>query len=651
MDTLFRNIIRLTFWATILVILAGTAQRMASAGVGCPSGLGCGEAGIGVVQESLQSWSASFGMAHRALGGCAGLLILLSSVLAFVVPAGRSAGVRIQLGLVLILAGLQAYIGMNLTQWSAMPLVMVAHLVTGFVIVALLNRTLASFSPKASPKAPAPVLLFLARTSEFLLLLVVFLGGWVSATGAGLACPDFPTCRGVPFPDADYSGLIRGLFDPQVDPRVLLAPTALAGLHVLHRTLGGLLLIVLTALSFGVTSNPKVPALSRTGLGLNVLVFLTVATAFALVQRHLPVALGVFHVFLSIITLIWVGRIRQGLIGSVASSPVIEVTDDARATPVTPSVSETATGSVAERLRSQLGKTRGGLMSFLQGRGAVDRAFMDDLEAQLLMADLGVTATQEIIAHLSENLERQELSDRETLRTRLRAHLRDLILPVSQPLEVPADIRPYVILVVGVNGVGKTTTIGKLAKRLQQRGLSVMLAAGDTFRAAAVEQLEAWGERNEVPVIAQHTGADSASVIYDALEAAKARKVDVLIADTAGRLHNKSNLMEELSKVKRIMARLDASAPHEVLLVLDGGTGQNAVNQARQFHEAVGLTGLVLTKLDGTAKGGVLFALARQLGIPIRFIGIGEGIDDLRDFDADEFIAALFDVESSVTLH
>ena len=226
---------------------------------------------------------------------------------------------------------------------------------------------------------------------------------------------------------------------------------------------------------------------------------------------------------------------------------------------------------------------------------------MDDLEAQLLMADLGVTATQEIIAHLSENLERQELSDRETLRTRLRAHLRDLILPVSQPLEVPADIRPYVILVVGVNGVGKTTTIGKLAKRLQQRGLSVMLAAGDTFRAAAVEQLEAWGERNQVPVIAQHTGADSASVIYDALEAAKARKVDVLIADTAGRLHNKSNLMEELSKVKRIMARLDASAPHEVLLVLDGGTGQNAVNQARQFHEAVGLTGLVLTKLDGTA--------------------------------------------------
>lgn len=651
MDTLFRNIIRLAFWATLLVILAGTAQRMASAGVGCPLGLGCGEAGVGGIQESLQSWSGMLGMAHRALGGTAALLILLASILAFVVPIGKRAGLRKLLGLVLILAGGQAYVGIHMSQWSAIPLVVVGHLVTGFVIVALLNRTLGAISPEAPPKAPAPVLLSLARACEFLLLLVVFLGGWVSAMGAGLACPDFPTCRGVALPEADYAALILGLFDPQVDPRVLLAPNALAALHVLHRALGGLLLILLTVLSFGVTSNPKVPALSRMGLGLNVLVFLTVATAFALVQRHLPVALGVLHVFLSLLTLIGVGRIRHGLIVSVGSSPEIEGAAAPHPSPVSPGISEAPAGSVAGRLRSQLGKTRGGLMGFLQGRGAVDRAFMDDLEAQLLMADLGVTATQEIIAHLSENLEREELSNRETLRARLRSHLRDLILPVSQPLEIPAEIRPYVILVVGVNGVGKTTTIGKLAKRLQQRGLSVMLAAGDTFRAAAVEQLEAWGARNDVPVIAQHTGADSASVIYDALEAAKARKVDVLIADTAGRLHNKSNLMEELSKVKRIMARLDASAPHEVLLVLDGGTGQNAVNQARQFHEAVGLTGLVLTKLDGTAKGGVLFALARQFGIPIRFIGIGEGIDDLRDFDADEFIAALFDEEASATLH
>lgn len=649
METLFRNIIRLAFWATLILILAGTAQRMASAGVGCPLGLGCAEAGVGSIQESLQSWTGYLGMAHQALGGLAGLLILLAFGLAFAVPTGRPA--RIPMVLVFLLASIQAYVGMHLTQWSGIPLVMVGHLVTGFVIIALLGRADLALSPKVSPKAPAPILLFVARSCEFLILLVVFLGGWVSATGAGLACPDFPTCRGVPLPDADYSALIKGLFDPAVDPRVLLAPAALAALHVLHRSLGGVLLILLTGLSFGVTSNPKVPALSRIGLGLNGLIFLTVATAFALVQRHLPIALGVLHVLISIITLVWVGRIRQGLVVSDDFSPVIEGASESRPSPALPGDAGTATGSVTGRLRSQLGKTRGGLMGFLQGKGAIDRAFMEDLEAQLLMADLGVTATQDIIAHLSENLERQELADRETLRSRLRAHLRDLIMPVSQPLEVPANVRPYVILVVGVNGVGKTTTIGKLAKRLQQRGLSVMLAAGDTFRAAAVEQLEAWGQRNDVPVIAQHTGADSASVIFDALEAAKARKVDVLIADTAGRLHNKSNLMEELSKVKRIMARLDPSAPHEVLLVLDGGTGQNAVNQARQFHEAVGLTGLVLTKLDGTAKGGVLFALARQFGIPIRFIGIGEGIDDLRDFDADEFIAALFDDEPATTFH
>jgi len=239
MDTLFRNTLRLAFWAMILLILAGTAQRMTSAGVGCPWGLGCDASGIGVIQESLQSWSGPLGLAHRSLGGIAGLLILLAAVLAFVVPVGRSAGVRIGLGLVLILAGAQGYIGIHLSDWSAIPLVMVAHLVAGFVIVSLLNRTLLGISAKASPHAPTPFLLFLARISEWLILLVVFLGGWVSATGAGLACPDFPTCRGVSLPDADYSALIRGLFDPQVDPRVLLAPSALAGLHVLHRTLGG----------------------------------------------------------------------------------------------------------------------------------------------------------------------------------------------------------------------------------------------------------------------------------------------------------------------------------------------------------------------------------------------------------------------------
>jgi fused signal recognition particle receptor len=239
-------------------------------------------------------------------------------------------------------------------------------------------------------------------------------------------------------------------------------------------------------------------------------------------------------------------------------------------------------------------------------------------------------------------LERDQLRDGEALRDALKQNLYDMLQPCSHPLTIPQQEGPYVILVVGVNGAGKTTSIGKLAHRLQAQGHSVMLAAGDTFRAAAVEQLQTWGERNNVQVVAQHTGADSASVIFDALQSAKGKGIDVLIADTAGRLHTKSNLMEELAKIKRIMAKLDENAPHEVLLILDAGTGQNALSQAKQFNQAVNLTGLALTKLDGTAKGGIIFALANQLHIPIRFVGVGEAIEDLQDFDARTFVDALF---------
>lgn len=284
-----------------------------------------------------------------------------------------------------------------------------------------------------------------------------------------------------------------------------------------------------------------------------------------------------------------------------------------------------------------------GLGNLFLGRKTIDDDLFEELETQLLIADVGMDATTEIIDKLTQKVARKQLNDGDALYAALREELAALLKPVEQPLEVDAAAEPYVILVVGVNGVGKTTTIGKLAKRFQNQGKKVMLAAGDTFRAAAVEQLQVWGERNQVPVIAQHTGADSASIIYDALQAAKSRKIDVIIADTAGRLHNKSNLMEELSKVKRVMAKLDASAPHEVLLVLDAGTGQNAINQAEQFRDAAGVTGIALTKLDGTAKGGVIFALSKKLGLPIRFIGVGEGIDDLQPFAADAFVSALFD--------
>lgn len=283
-----------------------------------------------------------------------------------------------------------------------------------------------------------------------------------------------------------------------------------------------------------------------------------------------------------------------------------------------------------------------GLGNLFLGRKTIDEELFEELETQLLLADVGMDATSEIIDNLTARVARKQLNDADALYKALRELLADLLRPAEQALVVDATKAPYVILVVGVNGVGKTTTIGKLAKRLQNEGKKVMLAAGDTFRAAAVEQLQVWGERNNVPVIAQHTGADSASVIYDALNAAKARGIDVVIADTAGRLHNKSHLMEELAKVKRVMAKVDGSAPHEVLLVLDAGTGQNAVNQAEQFRDSAGVTGLVLTKLDGTAKGGVIFALSKKFGLPVRFIGVGESVDDLQPFAAEPFIKALF---------
>ncbi|HYQ39150.1 MAG TPA: signal recognition particle-docking protein FtsY [Pseudomonas sp.] len=298
------------------------------------------------------------------------------------------------------------------------------------------------------------------------------------------------------------------------------------------------------------------------------------------------------------------------------------------------------------RLRAGLAKTSAsigeGMASLFLGKKAIDDDLLDELETRLLTADVGVEATTAIMQNLTKRVSRKELADSDALYQALQEELTAILRPVEQPLAIEVGRKPYVILVVGVNGAGKTTTIGKLAKKLQDEGKKVMLAAGDTFRAAAVEQLQVWGERNKIPVIAQHTGADSASVIFDAVQAAQARGIDVLIADTAGRLHTKDNLMEELKKVRRVIGKLDDSAPHETLLVLDAGTGQNALSQARLFHQAVGLSGLALTKLDGTAKGGVIFALAKQLPTPIRYVGVGEGIDDLRPFEAEAFVKALF---------
>ena len=323
----------------------------------------------------------------------------------------------------------------------------------------------------------------------------------------------------------------------------------------------------------------------------------------------------------------------------VVAEPVAVVAE-----PVAAPAETSKTGFFA-RLKQGLSKTSAsigeGMASLFLGKKIIDDELLEDIETRLLTADVGVEATAVIIQSLTQKVARKQLTDADALYKSLQAELAAMLKPVEAPLVI-TEKKPFVILVVGVNGAGKTTTIGKLAKKLQLEGKKVMLAAGDTFRAAAVEQLQVWGERNKIPVIAQHTGADSASVIFDAVQAAKARGIDVLIADTAGRLHTKDNLMEELKKVRRVIGKLDPSAPHEVLLVLDAGTGQNAINQTRQFNQAVELTGLALTKLDGTAKGGVIFALAKQFGLPIRYIGVGEGIDDLRTFAADDFVKALF---------
>jgi fused signal recognition particle receptor len=329
----------------------------------------------------------------------------------------------------------------------------------------------------------------------------------------------------------------------------------------------------------------------------------------------------------------------------LTETPEFHASETPERTSETPEAEPAPAGGLFSRLKQGLSRTSSklteGFANLLLGRKSIDDDLLEELETQLITADLGVEATSEIIKNLTDGVARKQLNDVETLFRTMRDDMVTLLRPSQSALTLPDQEGPFVILMVGINGVGKTTTIVKLAKQFQQQGKKVMLAAGDTFRAAAVEQLQIWGERNQIPVIAQPTGADSASVVYDAFQAAKARQIDVLIADTAGRLHTQSNLMEELKKVKRVMGKIDETAPHEIMLVVDAGTGQNALQQAQQFNQAVGVTGITLTKLDGTAKGGIIFAIAKKTGLPIRYIGVGEKIDDLRSFDAEDFVDAL----------
>lgn len=334
-------------------------------------------------------------------------------------------------------------------------------------------------------------------------------------------------------------------------------------------------------------------------------------------------------------------------VSAPAETPAVTAEPVATGSEPAESGEEDEQGGFFARMKVGLSRTRAsfsnGIATVLIGAKEIDDELLEEMETQMLVADIGIDATRRIMDSLTERVSRKELTHSHALYKALQKELAALLKPQVAPLVIDRSKAPYVILMVGVNGVGKTTTIGKLAKRLQKQGMSVMLAAGDTFRAAAVEQLTVWGERNGIPVVAQGTGADSASVIFDALSSAKAKGVDVLIADTAGRLHNKSNLMEELKKVIRVMQKIDPTAPHETMLVVDAGTGQNALNQVQEFDQAAKLTGLTITKLDGTAKGGVLFNIASRTEVPIRFIGVGEKIDDLRPFEAEDFVEALFE--------
>jgi fused signal recognition particle receptor len=655
----------------LMVTLADAYLQITGATLACPDWPGCyshwiiGDAASIRAQAALISPGLDVDInkvwvvvGSRYLEALWLVAILVLSLLSWRQPRIRVAGLIVT-WLLLMLAGAQGFLQIWLIKLNGMPLLQATHLWLGMMLSWPLYWLYLQANPSfvALPEKSGP--LALNRLTMLLLCLQMGLGAWVSANQAGLSCKGFPTCNGQWWPIADYQNALNFFYGLFAGYSGVMSFDAQVAVNWLHR-LGGLIASAFALMLVVQVVSARYPKpVRRAGLLLGLLLLLQVCLSLAGTQLNMPLTLVLAHHGMAVLLMLPLIHIDvfsrygyaefsqsdiQGALGLEAAEAVNESAPaDTREKGL---YVELPQASLLARLKLQLKRTRSGLGGILAslpiGEKAIDADLLEEIEASLIMADVGIDTTNGIINRLTQQLERHQLKDGLTLSTALKSELLTILAPCSQALAIPKQTKPFVILVVGVNGVGKTTTIGKLAKRLQARGHSVMLAAGDTFRAAAVEQLQVWGERNNIAVVAQHTGADSASVIYDGVQSAQAKGVDVLIADTAGRLHTKSNLMDELKKVKRIIAKLDETAPHEVLLVLDAGTGQNALSQTKQFNEAVTLTGLVLTKLDGTAKGGVIFALAKQTGIPIRFIGIGEGIDDLQDFDAENFVDALF---------
>ncbi|MGZ8927439.1 MAG: signal recognition particle-docking protein FtsY [Methylobacter sp.] len=661
---MFRKITLFSVVLALIVIVVEAYVRLSGAGLGCPDWPGCyGQAIVSEQADFMARAAEAFPgqtpdiekalkeMSHRYLTATLGVMVLLLALFSWRQQQNRLAVVTAALGLVFLVA-LQALLDMWIVELHAMPIVVTGHLLLGMVTLWLLFWLYLRVKPRLSALAArSNGLVVFSRFAMGVLFLEIVLGGWVSANNAALACSGFPQCNGSWWPQADYRTALDFFNGLKTCYTGVIAFDAQVAANWLHRAGALVSFVVLTLLMLTATSAHHSKPVKRAGLWLSALLLVEIGTGIVGIKLGGPLWVAVAHNAFAALLMLPVIAIsyysRYGYVEELKRPVEVE---PPRKGVVAPPAEEaypvTEPESLYLRLKTQLKRTRSGLSGVLAhipiGRQEIDRDLLEEIEASLLMADIGVEATTEIIKRLTESVERHQLNDGEALTAALKQELLSMLRPCSKNLHIPKQDKPFVILVVGVNGAGKTTTIGKLANRLQAQGHSVMLAAGDTFRAAAVEQLQTWGERNNIHVVAQHTGADSASVIYDAVQSAQAKHIDVLIADTAGRLQTKSNLMDELKKVKRIISRLDETAPHEVLLVLDAGTGQNALSQAKLFNETVELTGLALTKLDGTAKGGVIFALAKQFGIPIRFIGIGEGINDLQDFDADAFVNALF---------